>query len=70
MTMLQLIAVDDFLAMTQPGAAAAALAEKQSVRSYVYNLNFMHAIESGVDEAAVLLYAQCALDEFDKGNIQ
>lgn len=67
---LQLIAVDDFLAMMEPGAAKVALEEKQAVRSHVYNLNFMHAIESGLDETVVLLYAQCALDEFDKGNIQ
>ncbi len=67
---IQLFGVNDFLAMLDKKAVMTALDEKQAMRSHVYNLNFMHAIESGVDETAVLLYAQCALDEFDKGNIQ
>jgi hypothetical protein len=67
---IQLIAVDDFLAMMEPGAAKAALEEKQAVRSHIYNSSFMQAVENGMDESVVLLYAQCALDEFDKGNIQ
>lgn len=67
---LQLFGVDDFLAMLDTEAAKKALAQKQDARSLVYNLNFMHAVENGVDETVVHLYAQCALNEYDKGTIQ
>lgn len=68
--MIQLMGVDDFLAMISNDAPKAALIEKQNARAYVYNLNVAQAVENGVDESVVHLYAQCALDEFDRRNIQ
>ena len=47
-----------------------ALDEKQGLRAHIYNHAFMNALENGVDETVVLLYAQCALDLHDQGFIQ
>lgn len=67
---IQIFGIAEFLAMTNPNAGKEAMAERDHVRSFVYDMNFQQAVANGVDEDFVLLYAQCALLQFDRGNIQ